>query len=411
MVKNKNFFNFLDQNALNRLDKVHLREQNLALLLRKIWSGHETTRANLARETGLSRSAVSTLVDLLLEMDLVEERGEGVSTGGRKPTVVKFNYQSKYVLGIDIGASHLGMLVTDLQGKHIIWLKRSCDVRAEPLNAIEVLKQMMKQTLEQAHIAFDDFLGVGIAVPSPVNPQKSNFLSPVFMPAWREIDLVEALSLPPNLPIMIDNDANMGALAETWWGAGQGCTHLAFIKLGTGVGAGFVIDGRIFRGHGGSAGELGHIVIDPDGPLCVCGLQGCLATFVGTKALLEQAQEQGYLGKAVLSEFLIALQEGDLSARTTIAKVAHQLGLAVSGLMNMMNPERVILGGDLALAGDVLLHPLRECIQSRSLWSALSGSKILTSSLGDTAIAQGAITSILQLALTQPSHCFKNWGR
>ena len=411
MVQSKNFFNFLDQNALNRLDKLHLRDQNLALLLRKIWLGHETTRANLSRETGLSRSAVSTLVDLLLEMDLVEERGEGVSTGGRKPTVVKFNYQSKYVLGIDIGASHLGILVTDLQGQSIIWLKKNFNVRDEPLTAIELLKQMIVEALQKANITYDDFLGIGIAVPSPVSPQKTNFLSPIFMPAWRDIDLVKALDLPPKLPLIIDNDANMGALAETWWGAGQGCTHLAFIKLGTGVGAGFVIDGRIFRGHGGSAGELGHIVIDPDGPLCVCGLQGCLATFVGTKALLKQAQDQGYQGQPLLSEFLVALQEGDLSTRATISKVAYQLGLAVSGLMNMMNPERVILGGDLSLAGDALLHPLRECIQSRSLWSALSGSRILTSSLGETAIAQGAITSILQLALTQPSLCFQNWGR
>lgn len=404
----KNLFSTLDQSALSRADKVHLRDQNLALLLRKIWAGHETTRATLARQTGLSRSSVSSLVDHLIDMRLVEERGEGISTGGRKPTILRFNYQSKFILGLDIGASHLGAIIIDLNGQVISWRQEPAPVRLQPAQSLHQLNRLIQEILDESITNRDQLLGVGIAVPSPISPQNPQYLSPTFMPTWRDINLIESISIPDNIPLLIDNDANVGALAEVWWGAGQGCNQLAFIKLGTGVGAGFIIDGKVFRGHGGSAGELGHMVIDPEGPTCVCGLQGCLVTFVGSQPILKHAQKLG-LEHQKITELLSALKEGDPIARDVISSVAKSLGLAVAGLMNMMNPERVILGGDLALAGDSLLHPLRECVQTRSLWSAISNSNIVTSTLGEQVIALGAATSILQRTLTQPNQVFTQW--
>ena len=400
-------FGLLDQSALQRADKTQLRDQNLALLLRKIWAGPETTRASLARDTGLSRSSVSSLVDQLIDMALVQERGEGVSTGGRKPTLINFNYQSKYILGLDIGASHIGALLIDLNGQVITWKQESCPVRQDPDLAIRQIKTLRQKIYEESHLDQTQLLGVGVAVPSPISPQNPRYLSPTFMPAWRGIDLIEALDFPKDITLIIDNDANLGALAEVWWGAGQGCHHLAFIKLGTGVGSGFVIDGKVFRGYGGSAGELGHMVIDPEGDKCVCGLQGCLVTFVGSSPILNQASIHG-LDSSDLKELISVLKEGDPRARQVIAYTAQKLGLAVASLMNMMNPERVILGGELALAGDSLLHPLRECVQSRSLWSSISNSSILTSTLGEQVIALGAASAILQKALTQPQQIFMN---
>ncbi len=398
-------FGILDQSALHRADKAQLRDQNLALLLRKIWAGPETTRASLARDTGLSRSSVSSLVDELIDMSLVQERGEGISTGGRKPTLVQFNYQAKYILGLDIGASHIGVLLMDLNGQVIHWKQEDCPVRDQPAQALQKLKDLEQAIYEDSHIDQSQLLGVGVAVPSPISPQNPRYLSPTFMPAWQDIDLIKALDFPQNLTLVIDNDANLGALAEVWWGAGQGCHHLAFIKLGTGIGSGFIIDGKVFRGYGGSAGELGHMVIDPEGAKCVCGLQGCLATFVGSQPILDLAHSFG-LNSSDLKELIATLKEGHPKAREVITKTAYKLGLAVASLMNMMNPERVILGGELALAADTLLHPLRECVQSRSLWSSVSNSSILTSTLGEQVIALGAATAVLQKALTQPKSIF-----
>lgn len=401
-------FGSLDQSALNRADKAQLRDQNLALILRKVWTETETTRASLSRDTGLSRSSVSSLVDHLLEIGLFEERGAGVSTGGRKPTRLRFNDQSGSILGVDIGASHIAAIVIDLQGQRLAWRQELCPVRDEPQLAIESLRSLISTTLEEAHVSESELLGVGVGVPSPISPLHPHSLSPIFMPAWRGVDLIEALGLPQDLCVIIENDANLGALAEMWWGAGQGSHHLAFIKLGTGVGAGFIIEGKVFRGHGGSAGELGHMVIDPEGPRCVCGLQGCLVTFIGSQPLLSRAESLG-ISHQDLSSLLHALRDGDPDARSVIAEAASRLGLAVASLMNMLNPERVILGGELASAGDALLHPLRSSVQSRSLWSAISNSDIVVSALGEEVIALGAATAILQRALTTPSDLFKGW--
>ena len=409
--------NSLEVNDHLSYDHAGMRVHNLGVLLRRIWCNEETSRAGLARETGLSRSAISALVDRLLSIDLIELAGSGQSTGGRKPTILRFRDDANFILGIDLGATHISIVLTNLRGKILAWKSTPCPVRDNPKETISLLNQLIDQI--QRDVSFDQnqLLGIGLAVASPINPEDPGHLSPLFMPSWREIDLTQDLGLPRGVPLLIDNDANVGALAETWWGGGQNGGNLAFIKLGTGVGAGFVIDGRIFKGHGGLAGELGHIVIDPEGPECVCGLRGCLVTFVGSQALLKRASDiASNLGESEhwrpsdLMGFLKELKEGDRVARICTTEAAQRIGLAVAGLLNMMNPEVVVLGGPLALAGDALLHPLKERVLSRSLWSAVARSRILTSELGEQVIALGASTLVLQDMLTHPARFFE-WGR
>ena len=399
----ESLFKSLESNRLTRSDHAQLRAQNLGLILRKVWAEEETSRARLAKETGLSRSAVSALVDTWLDLGFFAEGGSGVSTGGRKPTILRFNYQVHLILGIDLGATHITMTLCDLNGITKASINEPCDVRNDPSRTIQTVNQMMSDLLQTRKLILSDLLGVGLAVPSPVHPETPGRLSPFFMPKWTDIDVLESFNLSSALTVKIDNDANAGALAEAWWGAGKGSDHLAFIKLGTGVGAGFIVDGKIFRGHGGLAGEMGHIVIDPQGEQCVCGLRGCLTTLVGTQILLKQVNQLSPQKNTThFRELLNNLKLGDPNAREVVSTAGEHLGLAIAGLMNMMNPERVILGGELAQAGDTLLHPLREKVQSRSLWSALSDSRILSSSLGDKDIALGAATMVLQAVLTQP---------
>jgi predicted NBD/HSP70 family sugar kinase len=212
--------------------------------------------------------------------------------------------------------------------------------------------------------------------------------------------------------VLVDNDANLGALAERWWGAGRDVDNFAYVKLATGIGAGFLVDGKIYRGASGIAGEIGHISIDPKGPRCGCGLRGCLVTAVGSQALLRRAREllkEQPDSTLAGREFGITILEdaalsGDALALQVVREAAENLGVAVAGLLNLLNPTLVIVGGGLSRLGDVLLEPLRRTVRSRTLATSVEVSRIVTSELGARAIAVGAATLLLQRALVDPRH-------
>jgi len=205
----------------------------------------------------------------------------------------------------------------------------------------------------------------------------------------------------------VDNDANLGALAEHWWGVGRGVDDLAYIKVATGVGSGHVIQGEIYRGATGVAGEIGHIAIDPKGPPCICGLNGCLVTFVGGHALVARAEEllpefpesPLHEGPVTVHDIEDAALTGDPLALQVATEAAGHLGTALAGLLNLMNPAMVILGGDLSRLGDLLVDPLRDTVKARTLVSSVRAAEIRASELGPLSVAIGASTLILKEAL------------
>jgi predicted NBD/HSP70 family sugar kinase len=210
--------------------------------------------------------------------------------------------------------------------------------------------------------------------------------------------------------VFADNDANLGALAEHWWGAGRGLDDFAYIKIATGLGSGHVIGGEIYRGATGVAGEIGHLAVDPKGGPCICGLRGCLATLVGAPALVERARtlladhpESALAnGELTIGSIEDAALAGDTLALLVVREAAEHLGIAVAGLLNLMNPSKVIFGGGLARLGELLLGPLRETVDRRTLVSSVDATEILTSQLGAKAVAIGAATLVLKAALANP---------
>jgi predicted NBD/HSP70 family sugar kinase len=227
------------------------------------------------------------------------------------------------------------------------------------------------------------------------------------LPEWKGRLGLEKLAERYGVPLMADNDANLGALAEHWWGAGQGTDNLVYIKVATGVGSGHVIGGEIYRGATGVAGEIGHIAIDPHGKLCVCGLRGCLVTLVGGRALVARAAElsaeypDSRLAKdsSTINEIEEAALAGDPLALRVAQEAAEHLGIGIAGLLNLLNPSKVIVGGDLSRLGDLLLDPLRETVSQRTLVSSVAAAEIRTSDLGLQSVAVGASTLVLKAAL------------
>ncbi len=380
------------------------------LLLRLIWQQRRVSRADLARRADISRSTVSDLIKGLLATGLVAEVGAGQSRGGRRPIVLEFQDEAFGILGVDIGAAHVAVALTDLRGQVLAWKQAAHPVRDDPEGTKQLVAELSDGCLASWGGGTGRLVGVGIAVPSPVSPAQPRVLSEVALPAWRGRNWLDDLEVRYGVPVLVDNDANLGALAERWWGGGLGVDDFVYLKVATGIGAGHIVRGEIYRGATGIAGEVGHLVVDPQGPPCPCGLAGCLTTFVGSRALEERAAamvgdypESTLAGVSQTVDAIVdAALAGDPLARQVVHEAAEHLGFAVAGIVSTLNPAMVIVGGGLSRTGDLLLDPLRDVIGRRSLITSVAGTRIRASDLGEQATARGAATLVLQAALDDP---------
>jgi len=381
-------------------------------ILKLIWKERRISRADIARGANLSRSTVSEIVKEILPMGIVAEVGEGPSRGGRRPIVLEFRDDACVILGVEMSGSHVVVLLTDLRGRVLTWESREHPVRTDPPGTRALIAELCRICLGHPSGQGRPLVGIGVAVPSPVDPSNPDQLSSIVLPAWEEKLGLDELSRQYDVPLMVDNDANLGALAEHWWGVGRDTDDFAYIKAATGIGSGHVISGEIYRGATGVAGEIGHISIDPQGKPCICGLRGCLVTMVGGPALVQRAIELGpdfpdstLAGiDFTIREIEAAALSGDPLARQVAEEAAGHLGRAVAGMMNLLNPSLVIVGGELSRLGDLLLEPLRETINRRTLVSSVAAAQILVSELGPRSVALGAATLVLKAALNDSGY-------
>ncbi len=393
------------------LGASQVRAQHRGLLLRLIWRERLISRADLARRTGLSRSSISAIVSDLLATRLVRETGAGDSRGGRRPIMLGFDDDALAIVGIDMGATHVAVAVTDLRAQVKAWRSEAHDVRNDPDATLALMCQLIDEALAEAKVSKQRLVGMGVAVPSPVAPDDPDHLSTVLVPRWSGHSPVQHLEAAYGVPVVMENDANLGALAEHWWGAGQDGQDLAYIKVAYGVGAGLIIHGDIYRGSNGIAGEIGHIPVDPSAGRCVCGLDGCLNLVIGTGALVERARNERKkhtdstlpLRGLSVNRIVEAAFEGDALARGIVAEAGHNLAIGVAAMLNLLNPATVVFGGSLTRAGEMLLGPMRKDLGERTPAASASVSKLVTSSLGIESIARGAATLVLQAALNDPT--------
>ena len=384
------------------VDAAGMRAQNSSLLLKVIWRERHISRADIARVTGLSPSTVSAIVAGLQQAGLVRETGAGLSRGGRRPTMIGFCDDVFALVGVEIGASHVTVVVTDLRADVRTARWGLHPVLTDPDGALATVRAFIDDGLAELGIARRQVIGIGVGVPTPVRPDKPGRLPSHIVPAWRDHDVHEILSRAYGLPIFVENDANLGALAEQWWGAGKDGKDLTYIKIGTSVGSGPIINGELYRGAGGTAGEIGHKRMDPSGPRCPCGLTGCLTTFIGSETLVARARREVAGGDGAIAnvgDLVRAARAGDAGARRIVADVGAHVGVAVASLMNVLNPAVVVLGGEITGVGELLLAPVRAAVRDRSLATTFEDTAITTSNLGDKAIAVGAATMVLRAAL------------
>nr|WP_134005645.1 ROK family transcriptional regulator [Streptomyces sp. 846.5] len=369
-----------------------LHRANLERVLRAVRMAGSLTQAEIARTTGLSAATVSNIVRELKEVGTVVVTP--TSSGGRRARSVSLSADAGIVVGVDFGHSHLRVAVGNLAHRVLAEESEPLDTDASADQGFGRAEQLVARLLEQTGFRPDKVIGVGLGVPGPIDGETGALGSTAILPGWTGIAPGRELSSRLGMPVYVDNDANLGALGELVWGAGRGLSDLAYIKVASGVGAGLVISGQIYRGPGGTAGEIGHITLDESGPVCRCGNRGCLETFVGSRHVLNLlASSHGT--DLTLSKVVQLAQRGDLGCRRVLADVGRQIGTGVANLCNLLNPRRVILGGDLAEAGDLVLDPIRESVARYAIPSAARQLSVVPGTLGGRAEVLGALALVM----------------
>ena len=384
-------------------DQFNIRDHNLSQILKLIRERESISRAALVRSTSLSATSVSAIVAALLESRFVQEVGEGKSSGGRRPIILQFNPDAKFSIGVDLGASHISIVITNLAGEVKVIHSEKFNTTDDPQGTLKLMKRQISKLINSAGRNINDFLGIGLTVPAPLEGENLDQLSPVILPKWDGISLVSELQKKFNLPVYVDNDANGGAIAEKWWGAGRGVSNLVYIKLGVGVGSGLIVNDQVFRGTGGTAGEIGHTAIDPNGPECRCGNLGCMESYVGVPALVATVKSmlKHYPNSDLnttevsIDTIIAAVQELDPMATEVVREAGKYLGISISNLLNLVNPEIIVLGGDLIQAGSIFLDQVKTTAFNRSISKVADETSIITSELGEDVIPIGAATLVI----------------
>ncbi len=394
-----------------------MRELNRRLILNCVREHGPIARVAVARQTGLSRTTVSSIMDALLKDGLVREGNPQSATpsGGRRAILVHFNASAGYILGVDMGRSHLTIMLSDLAANVVARRSGPFDVDRGPDACLPWLIGELRAFLDERHILWSQVVGVGMGMPGPMDSSLQRPVAPPRMPGWDGVDVRGILMHELGVPVYLDNDANLGALGESRYGAGVGIADLAYLKIGTGIGGGLVMDGQIYRGSRGSAGEIGHVTVDEDGPLCDCGSRGCLEAVASGGAIVDDALRTGALlsvaptarsGPSEASARLApdvavvvrAALDGDPASRAALGRAGERIGVVLAGLVNLINPSAILIGGSLARAEDLLLDPIRRVVAARSFSVASAHTRISVGALADSAIALGGIAMVIDAA-------------
>ena len=374
-----------------------LREFNRLRLVDILRTKGTASRAELARRTGLSRSTVSTLVaDLQRRGLVVEQPGQFAGAGqpGRPAVLLALDPSAGAAVGVDFDHDRVRVAVSDLSRIVLAEATAPCDVDRDAEEALDTAAGLVARLLDEAGVERDRVLGTGVALAGPVDHKRGALHESAVLPGWKGVDAAAELEERLGTSVYVDNDANLGALAEVTLGAGRNARFAAYVQIGSGVGAGMLVDGRPYRGARGTAGEIGHVVVDEQGLLCRCGNRGCLETLASTQALVELVRASR--GEEItVREMVDAALDGDAGCRRAITDAGQAVGRAVASLINLFGPEMVVIGGTLGEAGDLLLEPLREAVMRDAMPAAATGLKIVAGELGERANLLGALSLVL----------------
>lgn len=378
---------------------AQLRTSNLRAVTALLGSGGPQSRADLARGSGLSRTTVSSLVSELLEAGLVvetEDRGTPYKGGsGRPPLLVALAVRPGRVAGVDIGHGHVRVAVSDRSAKVQSEVETITDADPHGAATLDIAADLVRKAAADAGIPVADLLTVGLCVPGPID-RRSARVDQSVLPGWHELAPADELGRRLGLAVVVDNDANCGAMAEHQHGAGRGAADLLYVKLASGVGAGLVLGGRLHRGVAGMAGEVGHVLAREDGTVCRCGSRGCLETEVSTQRLLDLLRPV-YSGQLDLAGLLDLDARGETAVRRVLTDAGHTVGRVLAGLCTTLNPSMIVVGGSLGTSA-TLVKAIRDGVDRYAHPEAAASVAVVPGHFGGRAEIMGSLALAISRA-------------
>jgi len=387
-----------------------LRERNIDAVIRKINQDAPITKREIEEKTGLSFAKVNSITMKLHDIGLITETGKAESNSGRPSAIYQINPDFGYVLGCELSHKKVSTIVIDLKGNIKYKYSVAFEIKAGKDSLIATLLASVKTGLDHSQSIREKLIGIGIAVAGLVNPQNGMSTPFPHLADWGDIALQEIIEKEFGLYCYVENVANAAALAELNYGVTKDIDNILALNVGSGLGLGIILDGRLYRGVTGSAGELGHITVDENGPLCMCGNVGCLETLASTTAVVIRAKEM--LGKQVVSRLttlangnpdLIDFQlicesamQGDKLAFSLLDEMGRNLGEGIVTLINLLNPKMIIIGGEICHAKDLLLQPIMNVVQKRALEIPRKATEIVFSTIGGNAGIIGATVPVIE---------------
>lgn len=387
---------FSHPDNLDTVSRELMRNLNTRAITTVLFNQGETSRAELARKTGLTQATVSNITSKLLETDLIEEVGVGKSTGGRKPTLIDINNDFGYVVGVKIEKTHVLTSLFDLRVNLIEKTETSFGNVPTQAEIIDLISGEVTKYDSDVNV-----IGAGIGVSGLISDSGEIIYSPIL--DWENCRLREKLENELSLPVLVDNDVNAFTLAEGWFGAGRGFKNFLVVTVGEGIGAGIVIDGTLYRGAVGGAGEIGHTTLNPNGPRCRCGERGCLEAVASDYFLVNEMKKNGF-DRADIDVLTTKADNGDRTSLEIFSRMGHNLGLGIKNLVNTLNPEAVLLGGERLQAANFFLPAVKEEILNHSFPQEARQLEIVTAELGKKAWLLGAAILPVRNFFSLPLH-------
>lgn len=401
----------------------YVKKLNRMTVLNIIKENELISRQELAQLTGLTPPAITGIIRELLDIGFVMEVGLGTSQGGRRPMNLKFNSTAGYVIGVEITSSETVLVIADLENDPINIITMNLDM-TEPEIGIPKLLEVLRQVINSEENQGKNFVGIGIAFPGLLSAKEGIVKRSINLgPKWSQVPLKKALEDEMGLPVFIESNAKSSALAEWWFGGGISFRDLVYINLGEGISAGVISADRVVRGAGGHAGQIGHIVLVENGPLCKCGNRGCLEAICGIPALLHKANtelpfidpqdplKQTWMqkGQIGIEDILQSASVEGTYSRELLKQVGKYVGLAIANVINLYNPEAVFIGGKLGAAADIFIEDIKEMVNSHSFPEVARSTKIKISALGTNSGVIGSCALVLRELLNSDSNILEDY--
>jgi predicted NBD/HSP70 family sugar kinase len=412
------------------VDQEKVRNYNRQLILRYLREHGPTPRVAISQRLGLSRATVSSIVWDLIDRGFVLEGKKMRVTprGGKRATEVHFNANAGYIVGIDLGRSHLRIYLTNLAAEIVGQWASRFDTKVGWEDSLQLIAMKTNELLEDNQKTWDLVRGIGLSIPGSPDPTSRMLISPPLLSMWMGVDipgcLRQKLDLNEHFPIYLDNDANMGAIGESRYGAGYGVTNLIYVKLSTSIGAGLILNGQLYRGNNGVAGEFGHVIVEhliegrtsKDSPSCPsCGKRGCLEAVAGLRAIVNDARQhstsavirsikESDITPDQMADVIIEAQQGGPASRAALELAGRRIGTAIgSYLINVYDPSVILIDGGIVRPGKgntiyinhIFLNALYQSAEESSLPAAWVGTKLSPGALGDDAVGLGAVANVL----------------